>query len=68
MTVLEDDLEYMAVNVDRVETAPGTEQAKADDITFLDPDRLGFREGLAVDGEVVEELDILSTTCRQTTK
>src|SRR3546814_3986654 len=39
MPVLEHDLEDVAMDVDRMETAASPEHAQADDVAFLDADR-----------------------------
>src|SRR3546814_10168647 len=44
------------MDVDRMETAASPEHAQADDVAFLDADRLGLGEGLPVDREIVEDV------------
>src|SRR3546814_6816521 len=56
MPVIEHDLEDVAMDVDRMETAASPEHAQADDVAFLDADRLGLGEGLPVDREIVEDV------------
>jgi hypothetical protein len=53
MPILREDLEDVTVKVNRVHRVAGPEQAQADEIALLDPNRLGVRKRLSIDREEV---------------